>query len=64
MAKQSPQRDVTKAEFIEAFVKSGGSQEDAEKTAHISAALGSSVLVGKEMLTIKDEVQQDDTGMP
>lgn len=56
MRNNIPDTEVTEDEFIKAFIKSGKTEEEAKMQAHISKILGSSVLVGKKMLKIKNKV--------
>lgn len=50
-----PHIKVTKAEFIKLFVKNGGKKKDAIFQANICEGLGSSVQIGKQMVSIKGD---------
>jgi hypothetical protein len=54
-ADKAPHVEVPEAEFIRLAIASGMSEEKAKQTATISKIMGSSVLIGGQMLNIKDE---------
>lgn len=53
-AKDYPKRAVTTEEFILLLMQTGKPEKEALTQAKIAKGMGSSVLVGKEWLTIKD----------
>lgn len=49
-----PEVEVTREQFIEKMMATGVTKEKAESHATITKLMGSSVMIGEEMVSIKD----------
>lgn len=56
-ARENKRREVTMTELVDALKQRGDSPDDAERAAKFAAALGGSVLVGDELLSVKAETK-------